>query len=48
MNMSELKTDMDFAAVQVPEGSLLVFWSLDANGNVVKRYKDSSGNFGDM
>ena len=39
---------MDFAAVQVPEGSLLVFWSLDANGNVVKRYKNSNINFGDM
>jgi hypothetical protein len=48
MNLLDLKTDNDFNGAIVPEGYLLIFYSLDNNGNIVKRYKDSKGNFGDI
>ena len=48
MDLLNLKTDNDFINSVVPEGYLLVFYSLDNNGNVVKRYKDSNGNFGNI
>ena len=48
MNLSTLHIDADFANAVVPAGQLLIFFSVDSNGKVVKRYKDSNGNFGDM
>ena len=48
MDLLNLKTDNDFINSVVPEGYLLVFYSLDNNGNVVKRYKDSNNNFGNI
>lgn len=47
MNLSTLHIDADFANAVVPAGQLLIFYAL-SNGKVVKRYKDSNGNFGDM
>lgn len=47
MNLLTLHTDSDFANAIVPEGELLIFYAL-VNGKVVKRYKDSNGNFGDI
>lgn len=48
MDLLTLKTDNDFINAVVPEGYLLVFYSLDNNGNIVKRYKDSNNNFGNI
>ena len=48
MNLLKLYTDNDFQNAAVPEGTLLIFFALDSNGKVVKRYKDSNGNFGSM
>ena len=48
MNLLTLNTDNDFINSVVPEGYLLVFYSLDNNGNIIKRYKDSKGNFGNI
>ena len=48
MKLSTLKTDSDFENAVVPEGALLIFFALDSSGKVVKRYKDSNGNFGSM
>lgn len=47
MNLIILHTDTDFVNAAVPSGQLLVFYAL-SNGKIVKRYKDSNGNFGDM
>ena len=47
MNLSTLHIDADFANAVVPAGQLLIFYAT-SNGKVVKRYKDSNGNFGDM
>ena len=48
MNLLKLYTDNDFSNAVVPEGTLLIFFALDSSGKVVKRYKDSNGNFGRM
>jgi hypothetical protein len=48
MNLLILHTDSDFAYTAVPAGELLIFYSLDSSGKVVKRFKDSNGNFGSM
>lgn len=47
MNLLKLYTDSDFSSAVVPDGQLLTFFSL-RDGKIVKRYKDSNGNFGDM
>lgn len=47
MNLLKINTDNDFADAVVPAGHLLIFYAL-SNGKVVKRYKDSNGNFGSM
>ena len=47
MNLLILHTDSDFAYTAVPAGELLIFYAL-SNGKVVKRFKDSNGNFGSM
>lgn len=44
----KLNTDEAFSNAVVPAGQLLIFYVLDTEGNIVKRYKDSNGNFGDM
>lgn len=48
MLLSTIYNDLDFTESKIPEGYLLIFYSLDDNGNVVKRYKDSNGNFGNL
>lgn len=48
MKLSKLYTDADFENAVVQEGELLIFYSLDSSGKVVKRYKDSNGNYGSM
>ena len=48
MDVVKLYKDSDFANAVVPEGTLLVFFSVNDSGKVVRRYKDSNGNFGDM
>jgi hypothetical protein len=48
MEIVTLRSDADFINSIVPDGYLLVFAALDDKGNVIKRYKDSSGNFGDI
>lgn len=48
MNLLKINTDNDFADAVVPAGHLLIFFALDSSGKVVKRYKDSNGNFGSM
>jgi hypothetical protein len=47
MNLLKIYTDSDFSNTVVPDGQLLTFFSL-RDGKIVKRYKDSNGNFGDM
>ena len=48
MNLLTLYTDTDFENAVVPAGELLIFYSLDSGGKVVKRFKDSNGNLGNM
>ena len=48
MQITSLKTDADLLNAAVPEGYLLVFMSKDSEGNLVKRYKNSSGEFGTL
>ena len=48
MQLAQIKKDSDFKNAVVPAGSLLIFLALDSSGKVVKRYKDSNGNFGNM
>lgn len=47
MNLLKIYTDSDFNSAVVPDGQLLTFYIL-RDGQIVKRYKDSNGNFGDM
>jgi hypothetical protein len=47
MNLLKIYTDSDFNNTVVPDGQLLTFYVL-RDGKIVKRYKDSNGNFGDM
>jgi hypothetical protein len=47
----KIHPDSDYANSTVPTGALLIFLGYDtgaAGGNVVQRYKDSSGNFGTL
>ena len=48
MQITSLKTDADFLNAVVPEGYLLVFMSKDSDGNLVRRYKNSAGEFGSL
>ena len=48
MLLNEVHNDSDFVDSKIPDGSILVFYSLNENGEIVKRYKDSSGNFGEF
>ena len=48
MNLLTLYTDTDFADAVVPAGMLLIFFSVDSNGKVSKRYKDENGNYGSL
>lgn len=48
MLLSTIYNDLDFTESKIPEGYILVFYSLDDKGNVVKRYKDSNGKFGNF
>lgn len=48
MKLLKLYSDSDFENAVVPPGELLIFFSLDSSGKVVKRFKDSNGNFGEM
>lgn len=47
MDLVQIKTDSDFQNAVVPEGRLLTFYTL-SDGKVVKRFKDSNGNYGSM
>ncbi len=47
----KIHPDSDYANSTVPTGALLIFLGYDtgaAGGNVVQRYKDSSGSFGTL
>lgn len=48
MNLSQLKSGSDFSAAVVPPGMVLIFYTTDEKGNLVKQYKDSNGNYGSM
>ena len=51
MDMENIDADSAFASAVVPAGQLLVFTGYDtgvSGGNVTTRYKDSSGNFGNI
>ena len=48
MELTAVHKDSDFKNAVVPAGSLLIFLALDSSGKVVKRFKDSNGNFGNM
>lgn len=51
MDMENIYADSAFSAAVVPSGQLLVFTGYDtgvSGGNIVTRYKDSSGNFGNL
>ena len=48
MLLNNLYKDSDFLNSQVPEGYLLVFYSLDESGNIIRRYKNSNGEFGNI
>ena len=48
MLLSAIYNDSNFIDSKIPEGYILIFYSLDENGNIVKRYKDSNGNFGNL
>ena len=47
MDVKKIFEDADFSSAVVPEGAILTFNAL-VNGQVVTRYKDSSGNFGTL
>ena len=47
MDLMQIKTDSDFQNAVVPEWRLLTFYTL-SDGKVVKRFKDSNGNFGSL
>ena len=47
MDVKKIYDDSDFANAVVPEGAILIFNAL-VNGQVVTRYKDSSGSFGTL
>ena len=44
MDVKKIYEDSDFSSAVVPEGTILTFNAL-VDGQVVTRYKDSSGNF---
>ena len=51
MKIEEIYEDKYFYDTKVPEGQLFVFIGYDTGlkgGKIVKRYKDSNGNFGSM
>ena len=47
MDVKKIYEDADFFSSVVPEGAILTFNAL-VNGQVVTRYKDSSGSFGTL
>ena len=51
MDLEKIYTDSEFSSAVVPAGKLLTFTGYDtgvSGGNIVTRYKDSSGNFGTL
>lgn len=48
MIVQRLYKDIDLSDSKVQQGYLLVFYSVDSKGNIIKRYKDSEGNFGTL
>ena len=48
MQVEPIQSDSSYNNSAIPEGKVLVFYAIDNQGQVVKRYKDSSGNFGNL
>ena len=51
MKLETIHADSEFSSAVVPAGKILIFTGYDtgaSGGNVVTRYKDSSGAFGTL